>query len=174
MYPLKPTSKSWAVNKNTGMPKITRKGFVMVPDYASTAFMIQGATLEAMIADCGDLWKDACSLSRRNNAYVILSRVKQASGILLLRAFPAKVFQQGEPPGPRCLFKLLRSRFDEDSGQLLQKPNAEYGPADAEKEYLELDEKWKRANKKSHERSWPCGLCGVCLLYTSPSPRDRG
>ena len=31
--------------------KLTRQGFTLVPDFASTAFMVQGETLQAMLAD---------------------------------------------------------------------------------------------------------------------------
>ena len=72
--------------------------------------MIQGATLRAAIADCGDV-SDAGGLSELMTTYVILSRVKSANGLLLLRAFCANLFQMGALPGPYCLLKLLRYRF---------------------------------------------------------------
>ena len=73
VYPLTAVARTWTLNKDIGA-NITRKGFTIVPDFASTAFMIQGATLEAMIADCGDAF-DNCKLSDMVNAYAILSRV---------------------------------------------------------------------------------------------------
>ena len=161
VYPILPVERTWTLNKDTGA-KVTRKGFTLVPDFASTAFMIQGTTLEAMIADCGDLWSD-CRLSDMNNAYVILSRVKRAIGLLLMRAFSAKLFQQGEPPGPKCLLKLLLSRFNIDTGTLMEEPRANYSPADAEKEYFDLEEQWSNSKRRSKAEgsSWPCGLCGL-------------
>jgi len=44
-------------------------------------------------------------------AYVILSRVKSAGGLLLLRAFAHHLFKWGPPVGPTCLLHLLRTRF---------------------------------------------------------------
>ena len=44
-------------------------------------------------------------------AYVILSRVKSAGGLLLLRAFAHHLFKWGPPVGPPCLLHLLRTRF---------------------------------------------------------------
>ena len=35
--------------------KATRKGFQLLPDYACTTHMVQGMTLLALIADCGDV-----------------------------------------------------------------------------------------------------------------------
>ena len=46
-------------------------------------------------------------------AYVILSRVKRAHGLLLLRAFSPELFRMGMAPGPYCILKLLRHRFGE-------------------------------------------------------------
>ena len=61
--------------------------------------MIQGATLAAGIADCGDI-ADYGGLSELMTTYVILSRVKSADGLLLLRAFCPNMFQMGALPGP--------------------------------------------------------------------------
>eukprot|EP00959_Pyramimonas_sp_CCMP1952_P064662 1349629-Pyramimonas_sp.AAC.1 len=35
--------------------KIRRTGFTWIPDFANTALMIQGATLTAGLADCGEV-----------------------------------------------------------------------------------------------------------------------
>ena len=50
-------------------------------------------------------------LSELRTTYVILSRIKSANGLQLLRAFCADLFQMGALPGPYCLLKLLRHRF---------------------------------------------------------------
>ena len=86
----------------------------MVPDFASTAFMIQGETLEACIADCGDVL-DPVGLSELMTTYVILSRVKRAGALLLFRAFSHLLFQQGSMPGPHVLLKWLRCRLGPES-----------------------------------------------------------
>ena len=91
-------------------PLLNRKGFTLLPDYASTAFMMQGATVKAMFADCGDILS-LVGLNEMASAYVALSRVKQASGLSLLRAFAPDLFRLGMSPGPECLLKLLRARF---------------------------------------------------------------
>ena len=109
VWPLFPVYRTWELNAAQGA-KIRRHGFTLLPDYASTAFMIQGATLPAAIADCGDV-SDAGGLAELMTTYVILSRVKSANGLLLLRAFCANLFQMGALPGPYCLLKLLRHRF---------------------------------------------------------------
>ena len=60
VWPLFPVRRTWELNAAQGS-KIKRLGFTLLPDYASTAFMIQGATLRAAIADCGDV-SDAAGL----------------------------------------------------------------------------------------------------------------
>ena len=107
--PLFPVQRTWTLNESLGT-KIRRQGFTLLPDYASTAFMIQGSTLPAAIADCGDV-AECGGLSELMTTYVILSRVQSANGLLLLRAFCPNIFQMGAPPGPYCLLKLLHDRF---------------------------------------------------------------
>ena len=78
VFPLYPVERTWILNEATEA-KIRRKGFTIVPDYASTAFMMQGATLNACLADCGDVL-DLPGLSELMTNYVTLSRVTTAEG----------------------------------------------------------------------------------------------
>ena len=122
MWTLYPVDRTWTLSEAQGT-KLKRKGFTLLPDYASTAFMIQGATLQAAIADCGDI-TDVGGLSERMTVYVILSRVKSAMGLLLLRAFCPELFQMGVLPGPYCLLKMLRRRFRQHAEQQSMGANA--------------------------------------------------
>ena len=72
------------LNEKEGI-KVSGKGFTLVPDFGHTGFLIQGETLEADIAECGDFLANP-ALTEMLTSYVILSRVKQADGLLLLRA----------------------------------------------------------------------------------------
>ena len=57
VFPLKPVNRDWVVNEGTGA-KATRKGFTLVPDFASTGFMIQ-----EIAADAGRVrWRDVYGL----------------------------------------------------------------------------------------------------------------
>ncbi len=73
------------LNETAGA-QIKRRGFTIVLDYASTAFMIQGAILPARLADCGGIL-DHTGFSELMTMYVILSSIAAAGGFLLLRAF---------------------------------------------------------------------------------------
>ena len=79
VWPPFPVYRTWELNAAQGS-NIKRHGFTLVPDFASTAFMIQGATLPAAIADCGDV-SAAGGLPELMTTYVILSRVKSANGL---------------------------------------------------------------------------------------------
>ena len=57
VWPLWVVKRQWVINNKTG-PLVVRRGFPLVPDYASTAFMMQGETLKAEIAECGDIFTE--------------------------------------------------------------------------------------------------------------------
>ena len=85
VFPLKPITREWTVNESSGA-KVSRRGFCFVPDFACTAFMVQGTTLPGEIADCSDL-HSLPGITEMVTTYVILSRVGKVDQLLLLRAF---------------------------------------------------------------------------------------
>ena len=74
VFPLFPIQRTWILNAATEA-KIRRTGYCLLPDFAWTAFMAQGMTLQAGIADCGDVLDTPSALDQMNT-YVILSRLK--------------------------------------------------------------------------------------------------
>ena len=154
VFPLKPVKREWTINNESGA-KATRQGFTLVPDFASTAFMIQGVTLDAMLAECGDIL-DHPALAEMVTTYVILSRIKKATGLLLLRAFAPNLFRMGSAPGPHCLLKLLRRRFSTASSDI-----ADYTAADATEEYQSMSARWESLHKqqKTEGTKWRCFDC---------------
>ncbi len=105
-FPLRPRRAIWIVNRKTGA-NISRKGFLLIPDHACTAHMVQGMTLLGGLADCGHA-QDNPTLKDMLAGYVSLSRVRKTETCLLLRPFSRQLFQQGPPQGPHCLMKWLR------------------------------------------------------------------
>ena len=100
--------------------------------------MIQGASLKAAAADCRDVHTTA-GLAEMMTAYVILSRVTKADGLLLLRAFNSELFTMGASPGPHCLLKLLRTRFGHlRATDAAQGIDGSYDLTAANREYHEL------------------------------------
>jgi len=125
VLPMEPCEHQWIINNATDA-KAQRRGYRLIPDYACTAFMMQGRTVEAMFADCGDVLT-LIGLNEMVAAYVALSRVKKTQGLVLLRAFSPDLFRLGMSPGPECLLKLLRARFSSSADI--------YTPADARDEF---------------------------------------
>ena len=108
VYPMTPTSRTWKVHKATGI-SARRTGFIFMPDFASTAHMIQGATLDAVFCDMQDSTtsvRDAQIL-----AYVGASRVRLLSRIYILRPFSPTLFTQGAPKGPATLLQKLEGKL---------------------------------------------------------------
>lgn len=138
--------------------KVNRRGFTLVPDYASTGFMTQGEILPAEIAECGDVFS-APGMTKVLTTYVILSRVKRADSLLLLRAFSPNLFRLGSPPGPACLLKLLRSRLGET--QVASKKH--YSKKDSTAEYFAKATQWdtEKRVRKARGLEWPCAMCGL-------------
>ena len=54
VLPMESCEQRWIINNATDA-KAQRRGYKLIPDYACTAFMMQGRTVAAMFADCGDV-----------------------------------------------------------------------------------------------------------------------
>ena len=132
----------------------------MVPDFACTGFMMQGQTLDAALADCGDI-RELPGLTEMITSYVILSRVRKADGLLLMRAFSPYLFRLGSAPGPACLLKLLRRKFTGTA----QSSDDRCGHEEAIVEYEFLTKKWETEKKlqRSEGMQWRCCMCGHVL-----------
>ena len=116
VYPLSPVSRSWEVNKKT-KTKVRRTGYLLVPDFASTAHMIQGQSLEACFADLvhNDIMENETA-ELHISGYVMLSRAKFLKQIWILQAFAQRLFTQGPPSNPDLLLrKLCRKISIEDA-----------------------------------------------------------
>ncbi len=153
VFPLRPVQRTWTLNEETSA-KVSRKGFTLVPDYSSTGFMLQGATLPAEIADCGDIF---CipGLTEMLTSYVIMSRIRTACTLFLIRVFSRYLFKMGSPPGPACLLKVLKRRFGLEtaaSGEgpytLMTEARVEYALKSAEFEH-------QKKLRKARGLEWP-------------------
>ena len=74
----------------------------MAPDFARTAYSMQGQTLDAAIVDL--------NFDKRTSpvtAYVALSRVRSASHVLITHKFKLSTFQQGVSPEADILLRYL-------------------------------------------------------------------
>ena len=105
VYPLKPRSRTWKVNKYTGI-EARRTGFWILPDFGSTAHMIQGATLDAAFVDPQDV-ANKVGLTLQIAVYVCLSRVKELLNVCVLQPLSPLLFKRGPPTGPHRLIRKL-------------------------------------------------------------------
>ena len=163
VLPMRTVTRIWVVNKDTNT-KVSRKGFTLVNDFASTAFMMQGETLEAMLADCGGVW-EVVGLAEMLTCYVILSRIKTADALLLLRAFSKRLFQQGEPAGPKCLMQFLHSRFNKDTGEVVPDGSIVLASEDVQARYVDLNEVFQKTRRQQVTTGleWTCSTCEQAL-----------
>ena len=107
VYPLTPVSRSWEVNKRTHV-KVRRTGFFLLPDFASTAHMIQGQSVNAAFVDLvtsDD--KEKPTVDTQVSGYVMLSRARDPDKVWLLRPFPRELFTLGPPAEPHVLLRKL-------------------------------------------------------------------
>ena len=112
VYPLRPRTRTWKVNKYTGI-EARRTGFWMLPDFGSTAHMIQGATLEAAFADLLAAYSKASMISQIA-AYICLSRVKRLESMCVMQPFSPFLFSHGSPAGPERLIRKLSKQISRD------------------------------------------------------------
>ncbi len=135
VHPLTPRSRTWLVNKATKV-KARRTGFFLVPDFASTAHMIQGQSLEAAFADV--VHANALEVATEElhvTAYVMLSRAKFLEQLWVLQSFGRQLFGRGPPVGPHVLLRKLRGEISaEDVQKACADADQEGGRDDAEKD----------------------------------------
>ena len=93
------------MNKYTGI-QARRTGFWILPDFGSTAHMIQGATVDAAFADPQDV-AIKVGLTLQIAMYVCLSRVKELLSLCVLQPLSPLLFKRGPPPGPHRLIRKL-------------------------------------------------------------------
>jgi hypothetical protein len=110
-FPLKPVTNLWTLDAAEHM-EITRKGFAAVPDFSSTIHVATGRTLNACLPDLGGL-EEPPSLAAMMRGYIALSRAVDADGVVIVRPFSPRLFQQGEQPFPTLLLKVLQGQVPE-------------------------------------------------------------
>ena len=116
VYPVTARSGTWKVNKRTGITA-RRTGFFLIPDFAATAHMVQGQTLEAVFAEATELMQNAMP-EEMVTAYVALSRVKEMEKIIVLQPFSMELFRSGPPAGPSILLRKLRGELTSQEARL--------------------------------------------------------
>jgi hypothetical protein len=112
VYPMTAKSRTWKVNKYTGI-EARRTGYSLLPDFASTAHMIQGATLDAVFSDAQEAGGNV-SMAAQIAAYVGFTRIKELCKICVLQPFSPWLFARGPPSGPERLIRKLSGKISSD------------------------------------------------------------
>ena len=110
VFAVAPRRVSWSLDKDNLY--ITRTGFPLVPDFASTVHGVTGRTLDAAVADLKPFFKKP-NHEDALQGYISISRVESADTFLLAQAFPPMLFRQGPLPGPQLLMEFLRGSVDQ-------------------------------------------------------------
>jgi hypothetical protein len=105
-------SRTWKVNKYTGI-EARRTGYSLLPDFASTAHMIQGATLDAVFSDAQEAG-GTVSMPAQIAAYVSFTRIKELCQICVLQPFSPWLFARVPPSGPERLIRKLSGKISSD------------------------------------------------------------
>ena len=109
VYPLTPISRTWKVSKRTDI-QARRTGYFLLPDFAFTTHMVQGADLDAVFPDA--LAASAVTTVEHHIAgHVGLSRAKRADAVWVLRPFSPWLFQRGPPERPETVDAEVALRY---------------------------------------------------------------
>ena len=106
-------STTWWLDKSTKCIEISRIGFTIVPDFASTIHGATCRTLSSGIPDVG-AFKDKPSPASAMEGMFALSRVKRMQDVVIARPFPPGLFQQGPAVFPTLLLDVLKGRVSSD------------------------------------------------------------
>ncbi|CAE7259812.1 pfh1 [Symbiodinium natans] len=143
LYPIEPVKRTWKLDKGRKNPvlAVSRTQLPLVPAFAITAHSSQGKTLSAVLLDF--------NIHRRTHVSygtVVASRVRSREDVLILRAFPAWLYQRGPPEGVAKLLQRLRGELNLDVFREATWPSA---PCEACRRAKPLnlfaDAQWQRA-----------------------------
>ncbi len=158
-FAVNPRKVTWSVDA-AGTCQLQRTGFPLVVDFGATIHSVTGQEFDFEILDLNSFWTNA-NLESMLMAYIGLSRVKKADGLLLVEPFSPCLFQQGTHPGPCILMEFLRGHIAEE---------------DLPKRLEAAEEEALKKRHKLHTRLWRCGFCEhekKVVEFTSCQPHDR-
>jgi hypothetical protein len=124
---------------------VWRTGYQLVPNLGGTAHSFTGSTLDAGIVDLLDRSRTP-RFDDVPRSYVAISRVRDASNLLLAQPLPPCLFRMGPQPGPFILLQRLKGELP-DGG--------------VEKAWVELDSDAvkRKCIRRLADLRLPCGSC---------------
>ena len=167
VFALCPRRVTWSVDPD-GTNQLLRTGFPVVPDFGATIHSVCGQQFSEEILDLKP-FSEKVNLEAMIMAYIGMSRVKRADGLLLVEPFSPCLFQQNAMPGPSVLMRYLRGQ---------EKP-------EVLKDVLENLEETQHANRPTLKNmkwigagapGWRCGRCEAIQSfekYTTCEPDEK-
>ena len=104
MLRLTPQNRIWS-RDGKGNAKVRRRGFEVVPDFGGTAHAYCGDSLQTAIGDLLE-WDRLPTIEAMQRAYIIKSRVRDTSGLVLVQPYSPALFRQGATPKNTRFFFL--------------------------------------------------------------------
>ena len=106
-FPLTPLTNYWTLGRRFGTDgvEIRRRGYAMVPNYATTIDGVIGRSIEKGICDLG-AWADLATPTKAMKGYIGLSRVRCANDLLVAQPFSPCLFTQGKQHWPELLLNV--------------------------------------------------------------------
>ena len=141
--------RSWcpdAANK----VQVNRRGFQVVPNFAGTIHSFVGASLDAAMLDCLH-FSQTPRKDDQLKAYLGISRVRTAEGLLIVQPYHPMLFKQGSLPGPELIMKFWRG--EAQNHELPQM-------------WQDMEAAAQKLKKRLDEMQWPCGSCQRLLKPT--------
>jgi len=142
-------STTWFLDKITKTIEIPRRGFAIVPDFASTIHGATGRTLPSAIIDIG-AFKSKANPNGAMEGMIGMSRVKRREHVVIARPFPPGLFRQGPAVFPTLLLTVLNGHVRcEDLDERLK---------DADDELQQMQASTSPVLLKNMKHM--CGTCG--------------
>jgi hypothetical protein len=107
-FPMATVTKYWCLDTD-GSIDICRRGFPLVPDFATTIDAATGQTLSSALPDLGDEFSTPSQYAGMRG-YIALSRVTSADALLIAQPFNPLLFRSGKQSFPALLFDVLMGR----------------------------------------------------------------
>jgi hypothetical protein len=133
-------STTWFLDKPTKTIEIPRRGFAIVPDFASTIHGATGRTLPSAIIDIG-AFKSKANPNGAMEGMIGMSRVKRKEHVVIARPFPPGLFRQGPAVFPTLLLTVL---------------NGHVRCEDLDERLKDADDELQQMQAKIHHRSGTC------------------
>jgi hypothetical protein len=163
IYCITPATKPWKLKlSKKNVVHISRRQLPIAPDYARTAYSMQGFNLRSCKIDLNLGGMDPVT------GYVAATRFKRADDVIILQPFDIKIFQKGAPDQPQLLMRHLAGEDISDGLAALHKKIKEQTAA-------QQQQKKQRANQNRSEtqkRNWE-GMTAEERQRRAPKPQKQ-